>query len=46
MGVNVATTGTLIGLWRQSFTDPQRVRTLLDRLHAQDGGAFVVSAKG
>jgi hypothetical protein len=46
MGVNVATTGALVGLWRLSFTDPQRVRTLLDRFHAQDGGAFVVGAKG
>ena len=45
MGVNVATTGTLVGLWRLSFTDPQRVRTLLERLHAQDGGAFAVGAK-
>lgn len=46
MGVNLATTGSLVALWRLSFTDQQRVRTLLDRLHAQDGGAFVVSAKG
>lgn len=46
MGVNVATTASLVGLWRSSFTDPQRVRTLLERLHAQDGGAFVVGAKG
>jgi len=46
MGVNVTTTGALVNLWRLSFTDPQRVRTLLDRLHAQDGGAFAVSAKG
>jgi len=43
MGVNVTTTGALVNLWRLSFTDPQRVRTLLDRLHAQDGGAFVVA---
>jgi hypothetical protein len=46
MGVNVATTGALVGLWRLSFSDPQRVRTLLDRLHAQDGGAFVAGARG
>jgi len=45
IGVNVATTGTLFGLWRLSFEDPRRVATLLDRLHAQDGGALVSAAR-
>jgi hypothetical protein len=42
IGVNVITTGALFGLWRHSFEDPRRVATVLDRLHAQDGGAFVI----
>jgi hypothetical protein len=45
VGVNVVTTGTLFGLWRFSFEDPRRVATILERLHAQDGGAFVTSPR-
>ena len=44
-GVNVVTTATLVGVWRLWFADPQRARALLDRLHAQDGGAFVVNGR-
>ena len=40
MGVNVTTTATLFNLWKVSFEGPQRVRAVLDRLHAQDGGPF------
>jgi hypothetical protein len=40
MGVNVLKTHTLFTLWRISLQDHARARTLVDRLHAQDGGLF------
>jgi hypothetical protein len=42
MGVGVVTTATLFTLWRLSLEDHQKARQALDRLHAQDGGAFVI----
>ena len=41
-GVDVVTTGTLFKLWRLSLEDPQKARKALERLHAQDGGLFVM----
>jgi hypothetical protein len=43
MGVNVLETPSLFRLWRLSFEDAPRARTLLERLHAQDGGPFAVA---
>ena len=40
MGVNVVTTATLFALWNLSMQDAPRGRTLMERLHAQDGGVF------
>jgi hypothetical protein len=40
MGVNVVTTATLFSLWNLSMSDQQRGRTLVERLHSQDGGVF------
>jgi hypothetical protein len=40
MGVNVLTTVTLFGLWRQSLENQQKARQALDHLHTQDGGQF------
>jgi hypothetical protein len=40
MGVNVVKTHALFNLWRVSLEDRDRARTLVERLHAQDGGAF------
>ena len=45
IGVNVVTSGVLFGLWRLSFEESQKARKVLDRLHAQDGGPFVVPAR-
>lgn len=45
MGVNCVTTTTLFTLWRLSFEDQQKARKVLDRLHAQDGGAFVIPVR-
>jgi len=42
MGVNVVTTAMLFGLWRLSFEDAPKARKVLERLHAQDGGTFVM----
>jgi hypothetical protein len=42
MGVDTITTATLFSLWRLSYEDPPRVRKVLERLHAQDGGPFVM----
>jgi len=39
MGVNVVKTHALFKLWRISLVDQNRARTIVDRLHAQDGGA-------
>lgn len=38
LGVNVLPAPALFTLWSFSLQDPQRARTYLDRLHAQDGG--------
>ena len=43
MGVDVVTTATLFKLWRLSLEDQQKARKALERLHAQDGGSFVVA---
>lgn len=45
MGVNVMTATTLFRLWRLSLEDQQKARQALDRLHAQDGGAFVLASR-
>ncbi len=45
MGVDVVTTGTLFRLWRLSCEDHQKAVKTLDRLHAQDGGAFVIPGR-
>ncbi len=45
MGVNVLTTGTLFGLWRLSLDDQPKAWKALERLHAQDGGPFVVPVR-
>jgi hypothetical protein len=42
MGVGVVTTATLFRLWRLSFEDSKKARQAIDRLHAQDGGMFVL----
>ncbi|RPJ82236.1 MAG: hypothetical protein EHM13_09235 [Acidobacteria bacterium] len=45
MGVDVMTTGTLFRLWRLSLEDQQKARKALERLHAQDGGPFVLPSR-
>ncbi len=45
MGVDVLTTFTLFRLWRLSLEDQQKARKALDRLHAQDGGQFLLAAR-
>jgi hypothetical protein len=45
MGVDIVTTATLFSLWRLWYEDQPKVRKLLDRLHAQDGGLFVVQPR-
>jgi hypothetical protein len=45
MGVDVVTTSTVFKLWRLSLEDQQKARQALDRLHAQDGGTFVLPAR-
>ncbi len=42
MGVDVLTTVTLFRMWRLSIEDQQKARSALDRLHAQDGGRFLL----
>lgn len=43
MGANFLSAPTLFKLWMVSQQDPKRARTHLERLHSQDGGAFVIS---
>jgi hypothetical protein len=43
MGVNVVEAVTFFGLWRMSLQDSSRAPRALERLHAQDGGLFVLS---
>ena len=45
MNVNVVITATLFRLWRLWHEDQQKARKILDRLHAQDGGPFVIPAR-
>ncbi len=45
IGVDVLTTVTLFRLWRLSLEDQQNARKALDRLHAQDGGQFLLPAR-
>jgi hypothetical protein len=45
MGVDVLTTVTLFRMWRLSIEDQQKARKALDRLHAQDGGQFLLPAR-
>jgi len=45
MGVAVVTTATLFRLWRLWYEDQPKARKILDRLHAQDGGPFVISPR-
>jgi hypothetical protein len=42
MSVNAVTTATLFRLWRLWYEDQQKAQKALDRLHAQDGGLFVI----
>lgn len=42
MGANVVATPLLFKLWMVSLEDRQQARTYVDRLHAQDGGAFAI----
>lgn len=42
MGVNVVTTAAVFRLWRLALEDKQKARKVLDQLHAQDGGAFLI----
>jgi len=45
MGVDVVTTATLFRLWRLSLEDQEKARKALERLHAQDGGPFVIASR-
>src|SRR5512139_1628098 len=45
MGVDVVTTATLLRLWRLSLEDQEKARQALERLHAQDGGPFVIPSR-
>ena len=45
MGVDVVTTATLFRLWRLSYEDQPKARKALERLHAQDGGPFVLPSR-
>ena len=45
MGVNVVTTATLFRLWRLSYEDQPKEKKVLERLHAQDGGPFVIPSR-
>jgi hypothetical protein len=45
IGADVVTTATLFRLWRLSYEDQQKARKVLDRLHAQDGGLFIIPSR-
>ena len=45
MGVDVVTTATLFRLWRLWYEDQPKARKALERLHAQDGGPFVIPSR-
>jgi hypothetical protein len=42
IGAAVVTTATLFRLWRLWYEDQPKARKALERLHAQDGGSFVI----
>jgi hypothetical protein len=42
LGANYVAGPTLFTLWSLSLQDRKRARTVFDRLHAQDGGVFVM----
>lgn len=42
LGANILTGAALFSLWRLSLEDKERARKIAERLHAQDGGLFVV----
>lgn len=42
LGANYLAGPTLFALWSLSLQDRARARAIVDRLHAQDGGAFVL----
>lgn len=42
MGAGHVTAPTLFSLWKMSLQEPDRARSQLERLHAQDGGTFVL----
>lgn len=44
MGANFLTAPTLFNLWTQSLQDQDRARKNVERMHAQDGGAFLLPA--
>jgi len=45
MGVNVLSTATAFRLWRLAMEDAAKARKAVERLHAQDGGAFALQAR-
>ena len=45
MGADLVTTATLFRLWRLWGEDPAKAQNVLERLHAQDGGLFVVPSR-
>jgi len=42
LGANYVAGPTLFTLWSLSLQDRQRAREVFDRIHAQDGGVFVM----
>jgi len=42
LGANFVSGPSLFSLWTISFQEPKRARTIVDRLHAQDGGVFLL----
>jgi hypothetical protein len=40
MGANFLESSALFKVWTTSVQDPNRAKSLIDQLHAQDGGAF------
>jgi hypothetical protein len=45
MGVDVVTGPTLFRLWRLWYEDQPKARKFLERLHAQDGGLFLIPSR-
>jgi|GEM_PF-1587325 len=42
MKVNLVTTATLFQIWRISLDDPGQAKTIVDKLHSQAGGLFIL----